>query len=158
MFPTGKAELTKKFQDNLRDFFPRYLKIITSEKFAPSIKEILLEGHTSNDYAGVDYQYVSLNVDIEVKKYLSNMDLAQNRTNNTNKFLYSIPETRPYHPLMLKILHLHDVSSSYPVIKSNGEIDPDLSRRVEFKIITNADKKMEEIAATLRNLEKVSEK
>src|ERR1700730_6244304 len=39
LFDTGKADLKPRFKQILQDFFPRYVKIITSSKYKNSIKE-----------------------------------------------------------------------------------------------------------------------
>ena len=40
LFATGSDKLRSKFKEILNDFTPRYIKILTSEKFKDSIKEI----------------------------------------------------------------------------------------------------------------------
>jgi outer membrane protein OmpA-like peptidoglycan-associated protein len=151
LFKKGESKMTETFKTTLNEFLPRYLKIITSDKFAPSIKEVLIEGHTSPSYDEIDKQYVKMTVSEKVKKYLSNMDIAQDRTNVTNQYLYEIESCKPYHELMIQKVHLHDVSSSYPIYKEDHSIDEQLSQRVEFKIVTNASEKMEQIAKDLQN-------
>ena len=44
LFDTGKADLKPRFKQILQDFFPRYVKIITSPKYKNSIQEIRIEG------------------------------------------------------------------------------------------------------------------
>src|SRR5271165_4642266 len=39
LFDVGKADLKPRFKQILQDFFPRYVKIITSPKYKNSIKE-----------------------------------------------------------------------------------------------------------------------
>jgi outer membrane protein OmpA-like peptidoglycan-associated protein len=150
LFKKGEGKLTDGFKETLKEFFPRYMKLITSEKYASSIKEVFIEGHTSPGYDEIDPQYTKMSVSEKVKRYLSNMDVAQDRTSYTNQFLYEIPECDQYHEIMIAKVHLHDVSSSYPVRKLDGTIDDDLSQRVEFKIVTNADERMKSIAESLK--------
>src|SRR3990167_8102570 len=40
LFDTGSATLKPEFKEILKDFIPRYLKLVTSEKYKGSIKEI----------------------------------------------------------------------------------------------------------------------
>jgi outer membrane protein OmpA-like peptidoglycan-associated protein len=52
LFAIGRSELSEKFQKILDDFFPRYIKIISSEKYRNNIEEIRIEGHTSSEWNG----------------------------------------------------------------------------------------------------------
>ncbi len=47
LFDTGAKQVKKRFKDILDDFFPRYVKILSLEKFKGNIEEIRIEGHTS---------------------------------------------------------------------------------------------------------------
>src|ERR1700742_1383700 len=53
LFATGSSELKPEFQAILQDFFPRYVKILTSKKYRDAISEVRIEGHTSSDWNGV---------------------------------------------------------------------------------------------------------
>lgn len=48
LFDIGSHELKPKFKDILNEFFPRYVLIITADKYRDSITEIRIEGHTSS--------------------------------------------------------------------------------------------------------------
>jgi len=78
-FAIQSSELRPEFQNLLRDFFPRYMKIIRSDKFKHAIKEIRIEGHTSKFWRGVS----------ESEAYFLNMELSQQRTRSSLKFLSS---------------------------------------------------------------------
>ena len=45
-FNRGSATLKEEFKVILNDFFPRYLKILTSDKYRDDVEEIRIEGHT----------------------------------------------------------------------------------------------------------------
>src|SRR5215472_5781181 len=47
------SELKPEFQAILQDFFPRYVRILTSSKYRDAISEVRIEGHTSSDWNGV---------------------------------------------------------------------------------------------------------
>ncbi|MBU1340435.1 MAG: hypothetical protein KKE44_04545 [Proteobacteria bacterium] len=58
LFSKGETILTKRFENILRNFFERYLKVLSS--FPKSISEIRIEGHTSsewNEYTSNDKAY-----------------------------------------------------------------------------------------------------
>jgi len=50
LFTRGKSELSIEFQFILDDFFPRYIKTLTNNKFISHIDEIRVEGHTSSTW------------------------------------------------------------------------------------------------------------
>jgi outer membrane protein OmpA-like peptidoglycan-associated protein len=52
LFAQGSSELKPAFKDILNDFFPRYVRILTSPKYRDAITEIRIEGHTSSDWIG----------------------------------------------------------------------------------------------------------
>lgn len=154
MFETGKSELTSKAKNDLTEFFPKYMKVITSDKFYSAIKEIRIEGHTSSDHSGdcsapcthkLQYQ----NLPLDIRKYLCNIDLSQDRANTTNEFIYGIEEAKQYHPQMMGKIRLVDIGSAEPVLLADGSEDKDRSKRLEFKIVTNAEDRMKNIAAVL---------
>ena len=47
LFATGSPDLNQKFKELLRNFFPRYVAVLSSDKFRNSIREVRIEGHTS---------------------------------------------------------------------------------------------------------------
>jgi len=158
LFPVGGEEPTPKFKKILDDFIPRYLKIVSDEKFKSSIKEILIEGHTSPEFETLtdDDVKTKLNIDEMSKKHMNNMTTSVGRTWWTLGHIMEItdPEkseietARQYHDFVLKKVHLHEMASSDPVIV-NGQPDDKQSRRVEIKIVTNSDERLEEIAVEL---------
>src|ERR1700730_10501495 len=85
LFDTGKADLKPRFKQILQDFFPRYVKIITSSKYKNSIKEIRIEGHTSSDWNGTTGTE---------EAYFSNMVLSQGRTRSTLRFVLKLPDVQ----------------------------------------------------------------
>lgn len=73
LFNLGSSKITPKFQNILNDFFPRYLKVLTSEKYINEVDEIRVEGHTSDEwYILTDKEQI----------YLKNMELSRERANN----------------------------------------------------------------------------
>ena len=71
LFSSGSAELQPKFKEILNDFFPRYVAILSNEKYVNDIEEIRIEGHTSSEWR----------VEVPAEQaYFNNMELSQNRT------------------------------------------------------------------------------
>ena len=72
-YEQGEPAVPNNFKDILRDFFPRYIAILTKPKYKDDIAEIRIEGHTSSEW---DNQ-VTRN-----EAYIKNMELSQNRARN----------------------------------------------------------------------------
>ena len=131
LFASGEAELTKTYKLILENFFPRYLSIL--DRYKNSINEVRIEGHTSSDWAGAQYQ---------VDAYFNNMRLSQQRTRSVLQYVYLLPKTESQRGWVKTKFAAVGFSSSR--IKTfdgspTGEEDPDASRRVTFRVITNAD-------------------
>ncbi|MDE6958446.1 MAG: hypothetical protein K2O80_02680, partial [Helicobacter apodemus] len=47
LFDQGQKVVKIRFKEILDDFFPRYIKILSQEKYKDDIEEIRIEGHTS---------------------------------------------------------------------------------------------------------------
>ena len=127
LFASGKSDLTDTYKSILSDFFPRYLSIL--EIYKESINEVRIEGHTSSDWAGAQY---------EIDAYFWNMDLSQARTQSVLRYVYLLPQTENNRDWVKSKFAAVGFSSSR-LITVNGEEDPEASRRVTFRVITNAD-------------------
>ncbi len=135
-FSIQSSELKPEFQNLLRDFFPRYMKIIRSDKFKHAIKEIRIEGHTSKFWKDVSPS----------EAYFLNMALSQERTRSTLKFLMSLPIFKDDDDWFRQHITANGLSSSQPIIKNPKTIKEDeLNQRVEFRIVTNAADRLEQI-------------
>jgi len=135
-FAIQSAELRPEFQNLLRDFFPRYMKIIRSEKFKNSIKEIRIEGHTSKFWKDTTPS----------EAYFLNMGLSQERTRSTLKFIMLMPELRSDEEWFRRHITANGLSSSQPIIKNPSSIKEDeLNQRVEFRIVTNASDRIDQL-------------
>src|SRR5262245_44518987 len=85
LFDPGRADLKPRFKQILQDFFPRYVKIITSPKYKSSIQEIRIEGHTSSDWNGATGTE---------EAYFQNMQLSQDRTRSSLRFVLTLAEVQ----------------------------------------------------------------
>lgn len=135
-FGVQSAELRPEFQSMLRDFFPRYMKIIRSEKFKKSIKEIRIEGHTSKFWKDTTPS----------EAYFLNMGLSQERTRSTLKFIMLLPDFKDDEEWFRQHITANGLSSSQPRIKNPSSIKEDeLNQRVVFRIVTNASDRIDQL-------------
>ena len=127
LFDLDKAILKNKFKFILDDFFPRYIKVLNRPEYRDNIVEIRIEGHTDSD-----------------GEYFHNMELSQNRTRTVLQYCYSLMNESE--ALWAKqLITANGLSSSQPILV-NGVEDKGLSRRVEFRVRTNAEAQLEKIA------------
>lgn len=136
LFDTGSAHIKPAFKEILNDFIPRYINLVTSEKYIDSIKEIRIEGHTSKRWASERD---------EKKAFIKNMRLSQERAQSMLEYILNQNYLQTDQTLVQKYLTAAGFSSSRPIYNRNNKIDESLSQRVEFVIIANADAKMNNI-------------
>jgi outer membrane protein OmpA-like peptidoglycan-associated protein len=141
LFAAGSSELKPEFKAILNDFFPRYVHILTSPKYRDSINEIRIEGHTSSDWTG------STNPE---EAYFKNMELSQARTRSTLKFVLDLPEIEGDRPWLKRYLTANGLSSSRPILTADKSEDPQRSRRVEFRVRTDAETRIAKILEVTR--------
>jgi outer membrane protein OmpA-like peptidoglycan-associated protein len=140
LFAHGDDEIKPAFKDILNDFFPRYVRIITSPKYRADILEVRIEGHTSSDWgklSGSD------------EAYIKNMALSQARTRTTLEYLLGRASVAPEKVWLSAHLTANGLSSSKLILKDSGEEDGIRSRRVEFRLRTDAESR---IATILNDL------
>lgn len=128
LFDYNKADLKPRFTSILRDFFPRYMALLSKPQYRDNIEEIRIEGHTDSSGG-----------------YIYNMELSQDRTRTVLAFCLN-QITRKDFEWAKRAITANGLSSSHPIMCSDGTEDASRSRRVEFKIRTNAEKQLEEIA------------
>ena len=127
LFDLDKAFLKHKFKEILNDFFPRYIKVLNRPEYKDNIVEIRIEGHTDSD-----------------GEYFHNMELSQNRTRTVLQYCFGLMNEDEA-GWAKSLITANGLSSSQPII-INGVEDKSLSRRVEFRVRTNAEKQLEDIA------------
>lgn len=135
LFASGSSTLQPKFKEILEDFFPRYVSILTSEKYKADIEEIRIEGHTSSEW--------SFEVP-EEKAYFNNMELSQDRTRKVLKFVLRNEKLDGNKNWIKERLTANGLSSS-KLVAPNGIEDKIKSRRVEFRVRTNAENRIVKI-------------
>ena len=140
LFDRGETELQPQFQAILADFFPRYVAIIHQPQYRDDISEVRIEGHTSSAWGDRP----------EDEAYILNMALSQERTREAASFLLDLDEVDEVRPWVKANLTANGLSSSRLVLTPDGEEDEARSRRVEFRVVTDADQRIEDILQTAR--------
>ena len=136
LFDQGKADVKSDFKKMLNDFFPRYIRILKQSEYIDAIAEVRIEGHTSSEW--------SENVSPE-EAYILNMELSQNRTRSVLQYVLQIPTIRGNRDWLQQYLTANGLSSSKLIRHPNGTQNNEESRRVEFRVRTNAEKQLEKI-------------
>ncbi len=148
-FNSGDYNLTKDFKDALDVFIPRYIEIITNDDYIDFISEIRIEGHTDPN--------PPKNLNRFKDSYLYNIWLSSERAAAVLTYVRASPEyiSLPAHKKeRLDFLFTANGLSFSRALNSSGEIvylsndtniNNDLSRRVEFKIVTSNEKLIENI-------------
>jgi len=134
LFGVGSAELRPVFRNVLMDFFPRYLAVISG--FRDSIGEVRIEGHTSSKW--------NVNTSPD-EAYFRNMALSQERTRSVLLFVQSLDSVSAEREWVRKNVAAVGFSSSRLVLNQQGQEDEEASRRVTFRVITNAETQIRRI-------------
>lgn len=143
LFERGDFVIKPVFRDILADFFPRYVSILTGKKYRDDIDEIRIEGHTSSEWR--------FDVPSDMA-YLRNMELSQNRTRSVLDYVLSLSNDRvsTQKDWLRKYLTANGLSSSKLILVDGAE-DKAASRRVEFRVRTNAEKRIVKIISDSQN-------
>ena len=131
LFEVNKSTVKSDFKRILEEFFPRYIKIITSQQYKDDILELRVEGHTSNEWA---------NVTSKEDIYLKNMKLSQSRAYEVLSYCYSLDDDfiRQHREWLEKNFRANGMA--FAKLKENSN-----SRRVEFTIMMKSEDKVYKI-------------
>ena len=134
LFARGRIELSDEYKSLLSDFFPRYMEVL--DEFRDSINEVRIEGHTSSVWnSSTD----------PTDAYFLNMALSQGRTRTVLEYVYRLAEISPHRNWIKSHIAAVGFSSAKPVLNEKGEEDFHRSRRVTFRVISNADIRIQQI-------------
>ncbi len=139
LFATGSSDLKPEFKAILSDFFPRYVRILT--KYRGSINEIRIEGHTSSDWTVQTSPQDA---------YFHNMELSQARTRAALSYVLGLPSVQSDRPWLTRYLTANGLSSSRPILDATRHEDAERSRRVEFRVRTDAESRIANILEASR--------
>lgn len=132
-FSKGSSFPSHIYKEILNDFFPRFLQVISDSRYRDSIEEIRIEGHTDSDGG-----------------YMYNINLSQGRAREVLNYCLQIADSMENGKELVNWarykITANGLSYSHPILNADGTENKDLSRRVEFKIRTNAEQQLEEIA------------
>lgn len=134
LFAPGKIELNEQYRSLLADFFPRYMVVL--DQFRDGINEVRIEGHTSSVWNA----HTSPN-----DAYFLNMALSQGRTRSVLEYVYSLEAVTPYQDWIKSNIAAVGFSSSKLVLTENKRENLEKSRRVTFRVISNADIRIKQI-------------
>jgi len=131
LFKVNKSNINLDFKAVLNEFFPRYIKILTSKEYKDEIKEVRVEGHTSNTWAASSSKK---------EIYLNNMKLSQNRAYEVLSYCYGLEDkvTKENRPWLEKFFRANGMAFSKLKTK-------DKARRVEFTIEMKSEDKVYKI-------------
>ncbi|TGB05412.1 OmpA family protein [Halobacillus salinus] len=133
-FEYNSSDISKEGRKNLESFVPAYIGILLSEEFRPHISQIIIEGHT--DDSG---------------DYLYNLNLSQNRSFAVvNEIMEDDFPEFEYRSELRDIITSNGRSFSEPILNNNGNVDPEKSRRVEFKFRLKDDEVIQKIEELVR--------
>lgn len=132
LFEPGQDTVRQRFMEILKDFFPRYINLLHQDKYRDAIEEIRIEGHTSSEWGDETDHIVA---------YFHNMKLSQGRTRNVLHYALSTIEDEELQEWAKYYVIASGLSSSRLIIIDEIE-DKELSRRVEFRVRTNAEKRL----------------
>lgn len=144
LFDEGSSELSENFKQILDEFLPKYFDILLKDNLRRRIKEIRIEGHT--DTKGM--------LSKDPDPYIANVMLSQERALSVLRYYRNMPQFRA---LELEDRHTLEFwltanGLSYgKALDDDGDyeyhshkpINPTLSRRVEFRIVTTGDEVLE---------------
>ena len=133
LFDSGKSEIKPGFKEILDDFFPRYVRVI--KKYVDAIEEIRIEGHTSSKWQDTSGD----------EAYFKNMDLSQSRTRSVLKYVLLQSAIADDKSWLTKKLTANGLSSSRLRTNPDGTENALASQRVEFRVKTNADARIDEV-------------
>ena len=140
LFKKGSSELTPRFKEVLIDFFPRYLEILKNEEYQDYIYAIQIEGHTSSEW---DRKTIGLFA------YIKNMELSQLRSSKVLEFVLKMENIGNTDIWTRNRISSIGYSSSQLKYKQFGQQvieDESGSRRVSFRILTDAELRLDQIS------------
>ncbi len=129
-FAPGSATPSSLFKDRLDQFFPKYVKVL--ERHKANITEVRIEGHTDPHWDGPD-------------PYIGNMKLSQGRARNVLAYVLPMPSVQGNWGWLEPVLTANGLSFSQALP------DDAASRRVEFRILTDAAASLDDIRLILED-------
>ena len=137
LFDVNQSYLKPRFQEILSNFFPRYIKILTSPENFNEIYEIRIEGYASIETGeNPDLDYV----------YFYNMKLSQDRARNVLQYVFGIPSMINQKQWLRETI----ITNGYSFSGADKKIDTNQQRRIEFRVMTKSEHEFKESSMVLR--------
>jgi len=133
-FATNQTKLKEEYQSVLNNFFPRYLNVLMNYK--ESINEVRIEGHTDSKWSDASD---------ETHAYFKNMVLSQGRSRSVLEYVYSLEGVQQLEKWMKRNIVAVGFSSSKTIKDVDGNENEEASRRVSFRVITNAEESIDQM-------------
>jgi chemotaxis protein MotB len=133
LFEQSSSTIKVEFQEVLTDFFPRYIAILTQDKYISEIDEVRIEGHTSSIWRADSTREVA---------YLRNARLSQDRSFKVLHYVYLLPSVAERRDWLIQVLRANGLSFAKLIFDKNQNEDSVRSRRVEFRVLTKAEEKI----------------
>lgn len=138
--------LTKRFESFLDEFTPLFYSIILKNNYSDDISEIRIEGHTAIQTPDKEF---------EKDYYQKMLILSQKRSNKVLDYMMSLPcyENMDFnHKSFLRFITTSNGLAFGKALDGNGKFkylsgkstNTDKSMRVEFRIVTNSQKVIDE--------------
>jgi outer membrane protein OmpA-like peptidoglycan-associated protein len=137
LFKEGETTLSQQYKILLQDFFPRYMEVLKT--YRDSINEIRIEGHTSSRWNSNTSNR---------NAYFNNMQLSQGRTQAVLSYVFDLESSSGYRDWIKSNFAAVGLSSSKLILDDKGDEDSSKSRRVSFRVITNAEIQIKRILET----------
>lgn len=149
LFRTGDHRMTNEFKKRLDLVWPKYQNIITKDSFLNYIGEIRIEGHTDTmpprNSSLSSYEF-NLNLSSmraqEVLNYIRGMPCYVNLDTSKRKRLDFLMTANG-----MSFSRILNDSSEIVYLSENKRIDPEKSRRVEFRIVSTNEKLIQNLTS-----------
>lgn len=125
LFGHGSKDLSAHFKRILKDFFPRYVKVL--KPYRDLIAEVRIEGHTSSDWRRNS---------TESDAYFNNLQLSQIRAREVFRYIYFLD---PAETNWIKRNMMAMGFSSSKAVINDGVENAKKSRRISFRTIIKMD-------------------
>lgn len=146
IFKTGQDEVRESFKEILQVFFPKFIDVLYQEKYRHKIVEVRIEGHTNSLWeAETD----------SLKRYQKNMALSQARTRRILDFLLSQKLEDEQSRWLQGKISANGFSFSRRKWKEKNIEDFEKSKRVEFRVITDAEAELRKALNKIHQLPEV---
>lgn len=143
LFAVNSSSIKDGFQEILKDFFPRYVEILSRQEFREDVAEIRIEGHTSSDWDGASTRE---------EAYIKNARLSQDRSFSVLDYVFNMSaKENVERDWLVAVLRANGLSFADPIFNADGTEDSERSRRVEFRVLTKTEDKIYRILQQSRS-------